>query len=155
MEKYIQLTAGLTDIATNGIFLVLVLGVFLIFMVLPKRKEQREEETFLQSLKIGDKVVTIGGWHGIIVAIGNERIHLQLASGMAPAIIERKALSRDATHFIYRRKEANVEGKNEKKNTQPNKVVKKEKKAPKEAEKVKAAKENREEGNTTQKGSKE
>ena len=142
MEKYTQLISGLSDVATNGIFLVLVLAVFLIFMVLPKRKEQQEEETFLQSLKVGDKVVTIGGWHGIIVTIDKEQVHLQLASGMAPVVIERKALSRDATHFIYRRKEQkerSVESKKEKKKAQSHKVAKKEKRAHKEADKIKEA----------------
>jgi len=50
-------------------------AIFLIFYFLvlrPQSKKRKETTAFLSSLKKGDKVVTIGGIHGVIVNIREE-----------------------------------------------------------------------------------
>lgn len=47
-------------------------AIFLIFYFLvlrPQSKKRKETKVYLESLKKGDKVVTIGGIHGVITAI--------------------------------------------------------------------------------------
>ena len=47
-------------------------AIFLIFYFLvlrPQSKKRKETKVYLESLKKGDKVVTIGGMHGVITAI--------------------------------------------------------------------------------------
>jgi len=46
--------------------------VFYFFMIRPQQKKQKETKTFLENLKKGDMVVTIGGIHGKIYSIEDD-----------------------------------------------------------------------------------
>jgi preprotein translocase subunit YajC len=49
--------------------LVLMLVVFYFFMIRPQMKKQKEQKLFRESLKAGDKIVTIGGIHGKVLEV--------------------------------------------------------------------------------------
>lgn len=51
------------------IMLALVFVVMWFFMIRPQRKQQKELQEFRNSLKKGDKVVTVGGIYGTVVEI--------------------------------------------------------------------------------------
>lgn len=53
--------------------LILVVAVFYFFMIRPQQKKEKERQQALDALKKGDKVVTIGGLHGTIVEINQEK----------------------------------------------------------------------------------
>lgn len=44
----------------------LIIIIFYFFIIRPQNKKQKETEKMLSSLKKGDKIVTIGGIHGVI-----------------------------------------------------------------------------------------
>jgi preprotein translocase subunit YajC len=46
-------------------FAVIIL-IFYIFMIRPQNKKQKETERMLSELKKGDKIITIGGIHGVV-----------------------------------------------------------------------------------------
>jgi preprotein translocase subunit YajC len=48
------------------IMLALIFVVMWFFMIRPQRKQQKELQNFRDSLKKGDKVVTIGGIYGTV-----------------------------------------------------------------------------------------
>ncbi len=48
--------------------LILIMGIMYFFMIRPQNKKQKELQKKLDSLKKGDKVITIGGIHGTIVS---------------------------------------------------------------------------------------
>lgn len=54
--------------------LVLMLGVFYFFMIRPQMKKQKEQKSFREGLKQGDKVVTIGGVHGKILEVTDSTV---------------------------------------------------------------------------------
>ena len=56
----LQAAAG----STTLIFFMLIFAVMYFFMIRPQIKKQKNEAAFRQALKLGDKVVTIGGIHG-------------------------------------------------------------------------------------------
>ena len=56
------------------IMLVMILVVFYFFMIRPQMKKQKELKKFRENLKVGDKVVTIGGIHGKILEISESTI---------------------------------------------------------------------------------
>ena len=75
-------------------FFLLIGGMFVImylFMIRPQVKKQKEAKTFRDSLKKGDKVVTIGGIHGKVVDM-NERTVLIQVDG-AKIRVEKTALN--------------------------------------------------------------
>ncbi|MFZ4524058.1 MAG: preprotein translocase subunit YajC [Chlorobium sp.] len=53
--------------------LVLIFVVFYFFMIRPQQKKQKDREKVLDSLKRGDKVVSIGGVHGTVAGIDTEK----------------------------------------------------------------------------------
>ncbi len=53
--------------------LVLIFVVFYLFLIRPQQKKQKEREKVLESLKRGDRVITIGGMHGTVAGIDTEK----------------------------------------------------------------------------------
>lgn len=51
------------------IMLILIFVVMWFFMIRPQRKQQKELDNFRNSLKNGDKVVTIGGIYGTVCEV--------------------------------------------------------------------------------------
>jgi preprotein translocase subunit YajC len=49
--------------------LALVVVIFYFLIIRPQNKKQKETQKMLNSMKKGDKVVTIGGIHGIIQSV--------------------------------------------------------------------------------------
>lgn len=48
--------------------------IFYFFMIRPQSKKQKELKKFREALKVGDKVLTIGGVHGKILEIAESTV---------------------------------------------------------------------------------
>ncbi len=55
------------------VFPVLMFVVFYLFVLLPQQKQKKSKEQLLDSIKRGDKVVTIGGIHGTVAGIETDK----------------------------------------------------------------------------------
>ena len=69
--------------AANGgmsmwIMLALIFVVMWFFMIRPQRKQQKEMENFRNSLKNGDKVVTIGGIYGTVCEVKDAYVLVEI-----------------------------------------------------------------------------
>ncbi|MBC7412642.1 MAG: preprotein translocase subunit YajC [Bacteroidia bacterium] len=51
--------------------IILVVVVFYFFMLRPQMKKQKDAKKLREELKKGDKVITIGGVHGVIVEVAD------------------------------------------------------------------------------------
>ena len=60
------------------IMLALIFVVMWFFMIRPQRKQQKEMENFRNSLKNGDKVVTIGGIYGTVAEVKEAYVLLEV-----------------------------------------------------------------------------
>lgn len=63
------------------VFLVLMFAMFYFLIIRPQRKRQQEHQALVSSLKIGDKVITIGGIYGVIESMTDDSIVLKIESG--------------------------------------------------------------------------
>ena len=63
-------------------FIVLLIVVLWLFFIRPQSKKAKEEQKFRESLKKGDKVVTIGGFHGKVVEVKEKTVMISLAPNM-------------------------------------------------------------------------
>ena len=64
----------------SGLFpILLIMVVFVLFFILPQRKKAKEQQKFRDELKKGDKVVTIGGFHGKITEVKEFTVMVSLA----------------------------------------------------------------------------
>ena len=57
----------------------LVLAIFYFIILLPMKRKQQKVQTFLDGLKVGDKVITTGGMHGQITRLSDQVVQLQIA----------------------------------------------------------------------------
>jgi len=57
----------------------LVLGIFYFVILLPMKRRQQKVRTFLDALKVGDRVVTSGGMFGTITRLGDQSVQVQIA----------------------------------------------------------------------------
>ena len=79
--------------------LVLIIVVFYFFMIRPQLKKTKEQKKFRENIKVGDKIVTIGGIHGKISDI-QETTFMITVEGGVKLKIERSAISMDASTLI-------------------------------------------------------
>ena len=59
--------------------LLLIIVVFWLFFIRPQSKKAKEEQKYRDSLKKGDKVVTIGGFHGKVVEVKDTTVVISIA----------------------------------------------------------------------------
>ncbi len=63
-------------------FLILMFAVLYFFMIVPQRKQKKAREAMLSALKVGDRVITIGGIYGEVTNIKEDRVFLQVAENV-------------------------------------------------------------------------
>ena len=57
----------------------LILGIFYFIILLPAKHKQQKVQTFLDNLKVNDKVITTGGIWGQITKIDDQNVQLEIA----------------------------------------------------------------------------
>ncbi|MES2807224.1 MAG: preprotein translocase subunit YajC [Bacteroidota bacterium] len=80
--------------------LVLIIVVFYFFMIRPQIKKQKDQKTFANDLKKGDKIITTAGIHGKIAEVAETTLLIETEGGgkirfnkSAVSLDESKALS--------------------------------------------------------------
>lgn len=63
---------------TMWIMLLAIFAIMWFFMIRPQRKKQKEQQAFLDGLKKGDKVVTIGGIYGTVLEVKETSLLLEV-----------------------------------------------------------------------------
>jgi len=74
--------------------LALVLVFFYFFILRPQQKQQKEVKNMRSSMKPGDEIITIGGFYGIVYAIGEENVTIELLPDYNKALITKSAISK-------------------------------------------------------------
>jgi preprotein translocase subunit YajC len=57
---------------------VAIIAIFYFLIIRPQNKKQKETQRMLSALKKGDKVVTIGGIHGVIQSVKEQSVVLKV-----------------------------------------------------------------------------
>ena len=63
---------------TMLLMLALIFVVMWLFMIRPQQKRQKELNSFRDSLKKGDKVVTVGGIYGTVIEVNDDKVMLEI-----------------------------------------------------------------------------
>ena len=59
--------------------IVVMIAIFFFLLYRPQKNQQKQRMSMLDSLKKGDKVVTIGGIYGTIEALSDKSLKLKIA----------------------------------------------------------------------------
>ncbi len=87
---------------SNYTFLLTMGAVFIVmyfFMVRPQQKKQKDQKVFIEELKKGDSIVTIGGLHGKILEIDDLTVVLEVDRGFKLKF-DRSSISMEATKKV-------------------------------------------------------
>lgn len=84
------------NILTSLLPILLIIVVFWLFIIRPQSKRAKEQQKFRDELKKGDKVVTIGGFHGKITEVKESTVMVSIAPDIVVEI-EKSALVQNAS----------------------------------------------------------
>ncbi|MCW3071324.1 MAG: hypothetical protein JWO44_1214 [Bacteroidetes bacterium] len=84
---------------TSFIPIILIIVVFYFFMIRPQLKKAKEQKKFRENIKVGDKVVTIGGIHATIYSVQDTTFIINVEGGVKLKI-EKNAVSMDSSSMI-------------------------------------------------------
>src|SRR5690606_27977338 len=59
--------------------IILMLAVFYLVLIRPQMQQQKKRQEMLNSLRVGDKVITIGGIHGELTAVDDDEVRVRVA----------------------------------------------------------------------------
>jgi len=59
--------------------LIIIFAIFYFILIRPQQQRQKKHKEMLESLKVGDKVITIGGIYGVIRDIKGEVYTLEIS----------------------------------------------------------------------------
>ncbi len=79
--------------------MILIIVVFYFFMIRPQMKKAKDQKKFRENIKVGDKIITIGGIHGKIAEIGDTTFIITIEAGVKIKI-EKSAVSMDNSNLI-------------------------------------------------------
>ena len=68
---YAQGAGGMDGMAAQILPIVLIIGVFYFLIIRPQQKKQKDHQEMVGSMKKGDRVVTAGGIHGVLIGTKN------------------------------------------------------------------------------------
>jgi preprotein translocase subunit YajC len=84
--------AGQPSVLAGLLPFILMLVIFYFLLIRPQQKQQRQRQEMLRNLRKGNRVVTVGGIYGEIVAITDETIKLKVAERVE-LLMSRNAVS--------------------------------------------------------------
>jgi preprotein translocase subunit YajC len=64
------------------IMLVAIFAIFYFLMIRPESKRRKERQSMIDSLARGDKIVTIGGLHGEVQDVHDDKIVIRIAENL-------------------------------------------------------------------------
>lgn len=71
-----------------------IILIMYFFMIRPQQKKQKDTKKFIEEIKKGDDVVTIGGIHGKVYSVDGDTVQLELDRGLK-VTVEKSAISMD------------------------------------------------------------
>ena len=63
------------------IFLGFMIAIFYVLLIRPQKKRVEQHRALVNSVGLGDEVITIGGIYGTVAALRDEDIELEVAPG--------------------------------------------------------------------------
>lgn len=87
---------------TTILMFVLIIAMFYFMIIRPQKKREKETKAMLNAMKVGDKVVTIGGICGKVVKIKDNYVYLETGTGKQEEMSYLK-MERDAVKTVEKK----------------------------------------------------
>ena len=73
------------------LWMVVIFGVMYFLMIRPQKKEQKRTQTMLNSMEVGDSVVTTSGFYGVVIDMTEEDVIVEFGNNKNCRIPMQKA----------------------------------------------------------------
>jgi preprotein translocase subunit YajC len=83
----------------NLLFLGLLIAIFYFMLIRPQKKRVDAHKRLIESISVGDEVVTIGGFYGTIRRMGDDDIDLEISPGTSMRLVK-SAIARRVTEDL-------------------------------------------------------
>ena len=97
MNHFLTEAVAGAGMSSSIIMLVAMLAIFYFMLIRPENKRKKEAEQMRNSVKTGDKIVTIGGITGTVVNVKDSRIVLETGADQVRIELEKWAISSNET----------------------------------------------------------
>lgn len=104
MKGVVFMNGGETQsMLTMVIYLVAMVAIFYFLLIRPQKKREKENRMMIESLAVGDKIITIGGIYGKITQLKEDTLILETGSINEKSYIK---LSRSAIREVTKKEES-------------------------------------------------
>lgn len=86
-------TAAAGGMGSTLIMLVLMLAVFYFMLIRPENKRKKEAEEMRSTVKVGDKITTIGGIIGTVVSVKDDKLVIETGADQVRIELAKWAMS--------------------------------------------------------------
>ena len=97
MNYFLTEAVGSAGMSSSIIMLVAMLAIFYFMLIRPENKRKKEAEQMRNSVKTGDKIVTIGGIVGTVVNVKDSKIVIETGADQVRIELEKWAISSNET----------------------------------------------------------
>jgi preprotein translocase subunit YajC len=74
------------------LILIVVFGAAWLLFVLPARRRKMSHASMQDSIAVGDEIISAGGLHGIVKALEDDTVRVEIAPGVV-ATLDRRAVA--------------------------------------------------------------
>ena len=97
MFHVLTATGAAGGMGSSIFMLIAMLAIFYFMLIRPENKRKKEAEAMRNSVKKGDKVVTIGGIVGVVVDVKENKVVMETGADQVRIEIEKWAISSNET----------------------------------------------------------
>ena len=102
METILLQASGGSDF-TSFLPIIGMIAIFYFFFIRPQQKKQKDTKKYLQEIKKGDQVVTVGGIHGKITELSDTTVLIDVDKG-TKLLVEKASISLEASKRLNEKK---------------------------------------------------
>ena len=88
-EGAVATSSGIVEMI---VMMVVMVAVFYFFLIRPQKKKEKAVKNMLDALKPGDRICTIGGLYGTVVALKDSNVTITLGAQQNTVVIARWAV---------------------------------------------------------------
>ena len=82
--------SGAASMGMMIIWMVIIFGIMYFLMIRPQKKEQKRLQAMLNSMEVGDSVVTTSGFYGVVIDMTEEDVIVEFGNNKYCRIPMRK-----------------------------------------------------------------
>lgn len=83
----------------NLVFLAFLIAIFYFMLIRPQKRRVEQHKKLIESVGLGDEVVTIGGIFGTVRRLGDDDVELEVAEATTIRVVK-SAIARRVTEDI-------------------------------------------------------